>query len=141
MRVSYAIFAVSAAVLTLAPAAVAAPYAGNLGTATYQGVAKYTTGYTAEWDDVACEKSANLPSLPKGNIAALNLAQYGSEHSSSVNCGVVVQVTGPKGTVKVQIVDAVGGQKKGDLILSKDAFAKIGTVGNGIEKITWSVAP
>ncbi|WP_370947167.1 hypothetical protein AB5J62_06320 [Amycolatopsis sp. cg5] len=48
---------------------------------------------------------------------------------------------GPKGSVKVQIVDVDTGGKKGDLNLDKAAFAKIGAINNGIEKISWAVAP
>ncbi|SDY97876.1 hypothetical protein SAMN05421504_10897 [Amycolatopsis xylanica] len=141
MRSRCTVAGVAVALLTLsAPAAFAAPYAGNLGTGTFKGKATFTD-YVPDFDQVACAKSKNLPKLPKQNIAGLNLPQYGDQNASSVNCGVVVLVTGPKGSVKVQIVDVNTDGKKGDLNLDKAAFAKIGAINNGIEKISWAVAP
>ncbi|MDB4994267.1 MAG: extracellular endoglucanase precursor [Myxococcaceae bacterium] len=69
-------------------------------------------------------------------VAAMNKAQY----SKSV-CGKCVSVTGPKGTVKVRIVDLCPGCAFGGLDLSEQAFAKIAPLSAGRVKITWSFVP
>lgn len=127
------------AVALAAAGLVAPPYAGNLGTSTYQGKATFTEEYKPDWDKVACPKSENLKTLPKEFIAGLNREQFG-KGDKSPNCGVIIEVTGPKGKFKVQIVDVAEGPKKGDLNLDKAAFAKIADVDDGIVKISWAVA-
>jgi expansin (peptidoglycan-binding protein) len=69
-------------------------------------------------------------------VTAMNKAQY----TKSV-CGKCVSVTGPKGTVKVRIVDLCPGCAFGGLDLSEQAFAKISPLSAGRVKITWSFVP
>jgi expansin (peptidoglycan-binding protein) len=66
-------------------------------------------------------------------VAAINQADYGT----SAWCGACVDVTGPNGTVKVRIVDKCPGCQKGDLDLSREAFAKIAALSAGRVPITW----
>jgi expansin (peptidoglycan-binding protein) len=66
-------------------------------------------------------------------VAAMNKAQY----AKSV-CGKCILVTGPKGTVKVRIVDLCPGCASGDVDLSEEAFAKIALLSAGRVKISWS---
>jgi expansin (peptidoglycan-binding protein) len=130
--------ALTGAALALATVA-APPYAGNLGTATYQGFATFTDDYKPDFDVVACPKSDHLPKLPKQFVAGLNRPQFG-KGDKSPNCGVTVEVTGPKGKFKVLIVDVAEGTKSGDLNLDRAGFAKIANVDDGRVKISWKVA-
>jgi expansin (peptidoglycan-binding protein) len=118
---------------------VAPPYAGNLGTATYQGFATFTDDYKPDFNVVACPKSDRLPKLPKQFITGLNRPQFGKSDKSP-NCGVTVEVTGPKGMLKVLIVDVAVGPKSGDLNLDRAGFAKIAKIDDGHVKISWKVA-
>jgi expansin (peptidoglycan-binding protein) len=68
------------------------------------------------------------------NVGALNGDQYKKSW-----CGQCVLVTGPKGTVKVRIVDLCPGCSMGDLDLSKQAFSAIAALSAGRVKITWHV--
>ena len=65
-------------------------------------------------------------------VAAMN----GSQYKKSL-CGQCVLVTGPKGMVKVRIVDLCPGCAMGGLDLSESAFAKISPLSAGRVKITW----
>lgn len=67
-------------------------------------------------------------------VAAMNKSQY-----SKSWCGQCVLVTGPKGTVKVRIVDLCPGCSHGDLDLSEEAFTSIASLSAGRVKITWHV--
>jgi expansin (peptidoglycan-binding protein) len=60
-----------------------------------------------------------------------------SEYSAGAACGGYVDVTGPKGTVRVKVVDQCPECAKGHLDLSQAAFARIGAVGDGIIPITY----
>jgi expansin (peptidoglycan-binding protein) len=71
------------------------------------------------------------------NVAAMNGAQYVKKTS----CGQCVLVTGPKGTVKVRIVDLCPGCARGGLDLSEQAFAAISPLSAGRIKITWHFVP
>lgn len=130
----------TATALTAAALALAAPpYAGNLGTATYQGFATFTDDYKPDFNVVACPKNDHLPKLPKQFVTGLNRPQFG-KGDKSPNCGVTVEVTGPKGKFKVLVVDVAEGPKSGDLNLDRAGFAKIANVDDGRVKISWKVA-
>lgn len=130
----------TATALTAAAIALAAPpYAGNLGTATYQGFATFTDDYKPDFNVVACPKNDHLPKLPKQFVTGLNRPQFG-KGDKSPNCGVTVEVTGPKGKFKVLVVDVAEGPKSGDLNLDRAGFAKIANVDDGRVKISWKVA-
>ncbi|KAI8071051.1 RlpA-like double-psi beta-barrel-protein domain-containing protein-containing protein [Gongronella butleri] len=75
-------------------------------------------------------------------IAALNAPQmgYSANPNKNPNCGRYAQVKGPKGTVKVKIVDTCPPCKSGSLDLSPAAFAKIANLAAGRVPITWSWA-
>jgi expansin len=70
------------------------------------------------------------------DVAALNGSQYKKSW-----CGQCVLVTGPKGMVKVRIVDLCPGCASGGLDLSEQAFGAIAAVSAGRVKITWHVVP
>lgn len=135
----FAATAVGAVALAMSGMVAAPPYTGNLGTGTYQGKATYTEDYKPDFDVVACPKSDRVKALPKEFITGLNAPQF-DQGKKNENCGVIVEVTGPKGKIKVPVVDRAVGPKKGDLNLDKAAFAKIADVDDGVVKITWAVA-
>jgi expansin (peptidoglycan-binding protein) len=95
----------------------------------YSGQATY---YNADGTG-ACGFKATPNDL---NVAAMN----GSQYKKSL-CGQCVLVTGPKGMVKVRIVDLCPGCAQGDLDLSKQAFAAISPLSAGRIKIKWHFVP
>ncbi|KAI8381540.1 RlpA-like double-psi beta-barrel-protein domain-containing protein-containing protein [Radiomyces spectabilis] len=76
----------------------------------------------------------------KDMIAALNAPQMGYSANPNANpmCGRYAKVTGPKGTVRVKIVDTCPPCVKGSLDLSPAAFQKIADLSAGRVKITWT---
>jgi expansin (peptidoglycan-binding protein) len=70
------------------------------------------------------------------DVAALNGSQYKKSW-----CGQCALVTGPKGMVKVRIVDLCPGCAFGGLDLSRQAFEAIASLSAGRVKITWHVVP
>jgi expansin (peptidoglycan-binding protein) len=67
-------------------------------------------------------------------VAAMNAPQW----QNSAVCGTCVDVTGPKGTTTVRIVDLCPECKSGDLDLSEQAFVQIADKSAGRVKITWT---
>ncbi|ORX96405.1 hypothetical protein K493DRAFT_407244 [Basidiobolus meristosporus CBS 931.73] len=84
--------------------------------------------------------SCELTSTANELIAALNAPQYGSfpRPSNSPACSSCAMVQGPKGSVKVKIVDKCPSCKHGDLDLSPAAFDRIADQAQGRVTITWS---
>ncbi|KAI8322598.1 barwin-like endoglucanase, partial [Martensiomyces pterosporus] len=73
-------------------------------------------------------------------VAAINAPQYGKtpNPNNAPVCGKCALVKGPKGQVKVKIVDRCPVCKHGDLDLSPTAFNRIGSQAKGRIHITWS---
>ncbi|KAF9186395.1 hypothetical protein BGZ51_002038 [Haplosporangium sp. Z 767] len=72
-------------------------------------------------------------------IAALNKPDFGdfSRPKNSPACGQCIRVSGPNGTVEVQVVDMCPGCKSGDVDLSPGAFAKVAHLDSGRVPISW----
>ncbi|CAG8474418.1 7374_t:CDS:2, partial [Dentiscutata heterogama] len=72
-------------------------------------------------------------------VAAMNAPQYGiyADPGDSPVCGKCIQITGPKGTVKVKVVDKCPVCKSGDIDMSSTAFKQIANLDDGRVKITW----
>ena len=71
------------------------------------------------------------------DVAAMNIGQY----QNGAVCGACVEVEGPKGTLKVRIVDSCPDcPDKGHLDLSRSAFAKIADPVAGRVKVRWRAA-
>ena len=68
-------------------------------------------------------------------VAAMNAAEF----DNAAYCGAYIQVHGPKGTVTVRIVDLCPGCNAGHLDLSREAFAAIADLPQGVVPITWQV--
>ena len=66
-------------------------------------------------------------------VAALN----GADYANAAWCGGCIAVSGPDGEVVVKIVDQCPGCAKGDVDLSREAFAKIAPISAGRVPITW----
>jgi expansin (peptidoglycan-binding protein) len=70
-------------------------------------------------------------------VAALN----GPDYAHAAWCGACLAVTGPAGAVVVRVVDQCPGCKRGDLDLSREAFAAIAPLSAGRTKIAWHAVP
>ena len=70
-------------------------------------------------------------------VAAINARQF----ANSTACGLCADVSGPKGTVRVRIVDLCPGCGEGDLDLSMTAFGKIAERSAGRVPISWVPVP
>ena len=68
-------------------------------------------------------------------VSAINRPDF----NTAAACGEYVQVNGPKGSVRVRIVDLCPGCASGDLDLSAEAFAMIANPLQGRVAITWQV--
>ncbi len=80
--------------------------------------------------------AGNCSFAPNGDlmVAAMNTPQYGA----SAACGQCVDIRGPKGSVRVRIVDRCPECESGHLDLSREAFAKIAEMKDGRVNITWT---
>jgi expansin (peptidoglycan-binding protein) len=67
-------------------------------------------------------------------VVALGNAEY----KAGAACGGYLDVKGPKGTVRVKVTDRCPECAVGHLDLSKQAFARIGEINDGIIKISYS---
>jgi expansin len=66
-------------------------------------------------------------------VVALGPAEY----RVGAACGGYLDVTGPKGSVRVKVVDQCPECPAGHIDLSREAFAKIGNPGDGIVPVTY----
>ncbi|CAF0780364.1 unnamed protein product [Rotaria sordida] len=101
---------------------------------TFQG---NTTLYSVSESYTACATMH----IDSEYIAALNASQFdpftpnGNPNGNSL-CNKLAKVIGPKGSVRVKILDECRGYKYGDLALSEPAFrAAIGDLGVGRARI------
>jgi expansin (peptidoglycan-binding protein) len=72
---------------------------------------------------------------------ALFVALSPSEYSGSAPCGSYLDVTGPKGKVRVKVIDSCPPCTPGHIDLSLAAFRKIGEPVQGIIPITYKTVP
>lgn len=122
--------AVTAAVLTLRSGpspACAAPPTGNT---VHRGKATF---YDSKGEGGNC----SYPSAPADR---LYVALGPSEYSAGAACGGYLDVTGPKGKVRVLIMDQCPECAPGHIDLSKEAFAKIANPVDGIVPVTYKAA-
>ena len=79
--------------------------------------------------------NCGLPVSADKMIGAMNNGDY----ANAWLCGAFVEVTGPKGTITVQIVDQCPECAPGDIDLSAEAFPKIADPVQGRVDISWRV--
>ncbi len=101
---------------------------------TQPQIGQTQTGEGTYYDATGAGACSYDPSPDNLMVAAMNAPQW----QSSAVCGTCVDVTGPKGTVNVRIVDLCPGCKSGDLDLSEQAFVQIADKAQGRVKITWT---
>jgi expansin (peptidoglycan-binding protein) len=78
--------------------------------------------------------NCSYPSAPADDLfVALGPAEY----SSAAACGTYLDVTGPKGKVRVKVIDKCPECDAGHLDLSRTAFKKIGAESAGVIPITY----
>jgi expansin len=82
--------------------------------------------------------ACSFPAAPGDlHVAAINDVDY----AASAACGRCAKVTGPTGTVVVQIVDRCPGCGPGGLDLHPEAFAKLAPLSDGRIEVRWSYVP
>jgi expansin len=80
----------------------------------------------------------SFPSRPADDLfVALGDAEY----AGAAACGTYLDVTGPKGTVRVKVFDSCPGCEPGHLDLSRTAFRRIADEVKGIVPITYRAVP
>jgi expansin len=122
-----------------------APVAGRIGEhpATRAGClaepAPAAVAGSATYYDAAGRGSCSFdPPAPADRmVVALSSADYA--HASW--CGACLAVAGPLGDVVVRVVDQCPGCRRGELDLSREAFAQIAPLSAGRTKITWREVP
>jgi expansin (peptidoglycan-binding protein) len=78
------------------------------------------------------------PSLPADDLfVALGNAEY----ADAAACGTYLDVTGPKGKVRVKVIDRCPECAAGHIDLSRTAFKKIANEVDGIVKISYKTVP
>jgi len=81
------------------------------------------------------EKTACPGSFGTTNVVALHTSLFSSAESQ---CGMCTRVTGKKGSVVVMLVDECVGSTCKELDISKDAFARIADIDEGITPISFT---
>jgi expansin (peptidoglycan-binding protein) len=78
--------------------------------------------------------NCSFPAVPaNGVFVALGPSQY----AAGAACGTYLDVSGPKGTVRVKVIDSCPECESGHLDLSRTAFKKIGAEVDGVIPITY----
>ncbi|MGW0215036.1 expansin EXLX1 family cellulose-binding protein [Micromonospora chokoriensis] len=106
------------------PALAAAP---PTGTATHNGKATF-------YDSKGAGGNCSNPAAPANR---LYVALGPTEYSAGAACGGFLDVTGPKGTVRVLIMDQCPECAPGHLDLSREAFARIADPVQGLVPVTY----
>ncbi|QIS03611.1 hypothetical protein F5X71_15935 [Nocardia brasiliensis] len=80
--------------------------------------------------------SCSYPDLPlDGLYVGMSTAEYGTAE----RCGGYLDVAGPRGSVRVQIVDRCPGCAPGQLDLSTAAFSRIADLSDGVAKVGYTL--
>ncbi|MFJ6168751.1 expansin EXLX1 family cellulose-binding protein [Micromonospora orduensis] len=82
-------------------------------------------------------RSGGTCSFPGPPADRLYVALGSSEYAGAAACGSYLDVRGPKGTVRVMVMDRCGGCAPGKIDLSDEAFAKIADRAQGIAQVTY----
>ncbi|GGO16880.1 expansin EXLX1 family cellulose-binding protein [Micromonospora parathelypteridis] len=90
---------------------------------------------TASYYDAG--RSGGTCSFPSPPADRLYVALGASEYSRAAACGSYLDVSGPKGRVRVMVMDQCAGCGRGKIDLSDEAFAKIADRAQGIVPVTY----
>lgn len=93
-------------------------------------VQRGTAVYHDDWSVVLCSLA---PLKLGGHYASVSAAAF----DRAALCGAYLDVTGPTGTVRAQIVDRCRGCAGGRIDLSRDAFARVGDVSRGVVPVRY----
>lgn len=94
------------------------------------------TGVATYYVEANGEGNCSFDATPNDlMVAAMNTIDY----RNAAVCGEFVEVTGPKGTITVRIVDSCPTCTKGHIDLSPQAFSRIGDLPQGVIPISWKV--
>lgn len=136
LAVAYAVIAGPVACRSDPGPPAAAPPPACLGEIAATGAATYydATGTgSCSLDAVPPPGRAGTGTGDERLVAAINAADY--DHAAL--CGACLAVAGPLGDVVVRVVDSCPGCRRGDLDLSREAFAAIAPLSAGRTKIAW----
>ena len=75
------------------------------------------------------------------NIPVLHGAMNAEQYNNAAVCGACVRVTGPKGSVDIEIINLCPECKKGHIDLSPAAFEKIAELEKGSVPVEWEYVP
>ncbi|GAA2589416.1 hypothetical protein GCM10010411_22880 [Actinomadura fulvescens] len=93
-------------------------------------VRRGTAAHHADWSEVLCSMG---PLSPRGRYVSLSAAEFGRASL----CGSYLEVAGPEGTVRVQVVDRCRVCPPGRLDLSERAFARIAGGREGVVPVRY----
>ncbi|WP_445338587.1 expansin EXLX1 family cellulose-binding protein [Clavibacter sp. CFBP 8614] len=110
----------------VAPAGSASAVAAGSGRATH---------YSLGPDGNPTNGNCSLPAIPANR---LYVAVGPDDYAGSAACGTYLDVTGPKGTVRVEVADQCPECEHGHLDLSEEAFRAIGDYDAGIIPISYA---
>jgi expansin (peptidoglycan-binding protein) len=99
-----------------------------------RALADYQDGLITFYDATGAGNCSFAPSPQDMDVAAMNIGQY----QAGAVCGTCVEIEGPKGNLRVRIVDSCPDcETKGHLDLSREAFAKLANPIDGRVKVRW----
>jgi len=126
------------AVVSTAAVAVAVLRTGDAAcAATRRAVPAPGVAYTGQATHYEAHGGGGNCSYPAPPADQLYVALSPGEYAAAGACGGYLDVTGPKGSVRVKIMDQCPECTAGHLDLSKQAFARIGTLSDGIVKVSY----
>jgi expansin (peptidoglycan-binding protein) len=100
------------------------------------GSAACAAGGSASYYTAGRNGMCNLGTPADGAYAAVGKAEY----AGGQGCGTLLDVTGPSGTTRVQVVDLCPSCPAGKIDLGKGAFQRIGALSAGIIPVTYATA-
>jgi expansin (peptidoglycan-binding protein) len=99
-----------------------------------RALGEFQNGLITFYDANGAGNCSFQPSPENLDVAAMNIGQY----ENSAVCGSCVEIEGPKGNLRVRIVDSCPDcPTRGHLDLSREAFAKIANPIDGRVNVRW----
>ncbi|MEN8906699.1 MAG: expansin EXLX1 family cellulose-binding protein [Clostridiales bacterium] len=114
----------------ISPSSTKIPDSEDVSSETYYGIGKY---YGGGYDSGAAMLTGSI--YDGEYVCAMN--QY--DYNNSRLAGACIELTGPKGKIKLLVTDIYPGGNQGDIDLNKNAFAKIEDLSAGVADISWRI--